>query len=74
MSCYCCGEENQTDGPVKPLREVIQQLETSGMVDFVLGGHEFSRDAAVMQGRSPDKSTPQIVFCFAPMVIVPIFV
>lgn len=43
------------DGPVKTLREVMQQVETSGMVDFTLAGHEYSRPPAVVQGNAADQ-------------------
>ena len=51
--CWC--QENGSDGPVKSLKEVIQQCEASGMVDFQLAGHVFSRPPAVVQGVSADQ-------------------
>ena len=51
--CWC--QENGSDGPIKSLKEVIQQCEASGMVDFQLAGHVFSRPPAVVQGVSVDQ-------------------
>ncbi|CAK8986598.1 Uncharacterized protein SCF082_LOCUS619 [Durusdinium trenchii] len=48
-------EEGGHDGDLKTLRGVIQQCEAAGMVDFELGGHSFSRPAAVVQGKSGDQ-------------------
>jgi len=48
-------QENSTDGQVQTLRDAIQHLEKNGMIDFDLGGHEFSRPADVMQGNSADR-------------------
>jgi len=44
-----------TDGQVQTLRDAIQHLEKNGMIDFDLGGHEFSHPADVMQGNSADR-------------------
>ena len=48
-------QENGTDGPIQALRDAIQKLERDGMIDFDLGGHQFSRPADVMQGNSADR-------------------
>ncbi|CAK9008793.1 Uncharacterized protein SCF082_LOCUS10019 [Durusdinium trenchii] len=48
-------EESGHDSDLKTLRSVIQHCETSGMVDFEIGGHTFSRPASVVQGLSADK-------------------
>ena len=48
-------QENGTDGPVKTLRETIQQCETAGLVDFELAGHCYNRPPAVVQGVSTDQ-------------------
>ena len=54
-------QENGTDGPVQTLREAIQKLERDGMIDFDLGGHQFSRPADVMQGNSADRLATGLV-------------
>lgn len=48
-------QENGHDSELKTLRQVLQQLEASGMVDLEIGGHTFSRPAAVVQGLAADK-------------------
>ena len=48
-------QESGADGPVKPLRQVIQQCESAGLVDLEIGGHTHSRPASVVQGNSPDQ-------------------
>ena len=56
--CYfhvSCSQDQGVDGPVKMLREIIQQCEASGMVDMEIGGHVHTRPAAVVQGNSPDQ-------------------
>ena len=42
------------DGPLLPLRNVIQDIERTGVVDFDLAGHSFSRPAAVYQEATQD--------------------
>ena len=38
------------DGDVIPLREIMQEVEKTGMVDFELAGHTAVRPPAVCQG------------------------
>ena len=40
---------------MKSLREALQHYEASGMVDFELGGHTYTRPASVVQGVSGDQ-------------------
>eukprot|EP00438_Fugacium_kawagutii_P036575 Skav211972 [mRNA] locus=scaffold1330:1253:3988:+ [translate_table: standard] len=46
--------ENGADGDLKSLKDVIQECERKGMVDFDLAGHTYTRSAAVMQGQAAD--------------------
>lgn len=48
-------QEQGVDGTVQMLRSIIQKCESSGMVDFEIGGHIYSRPPAVVQGNSPDQ-------------------
>lgn len=47
-------QEGGRDSGLMTLRQVIQQCESSGLVDMELGGHTYSRPAAVVQGLSAD--------------------
>lgn len=70
---FCDCQENGHDSDLKSLRSVLQQCEATGMVDFELGGHTFSRPAAVVQGLSADKFLALIksfLFNFKPLSFV----
>ena len=47
-------QENGTDRAPQSLRALLQSVETSGVVDYTIGGHTCSRPAEVKQGKAPD--------------------
>ena len=47
-------QEQGSDSNVMGLREALQQIERTGLVDFKLGGHRCERPPAVQQGRDDD--------------------
>ena len=68
-------QESGNDGPLKTLREILQQCEAQGLVDLELGGHTYSRPASVVQGMVGDRLLAfkfkylQVVFCVAVVVV-----
>jgi len=68
LICFTRFQESGHDGPVQTLQQVIQKLESDGMIDFTLGGHEYTRPADVVQGRAPDRQ--EVIPTRDPMVVL----